>query len=99
MKNTLPENEVSGCGENSRRGCRIREMTTAEKQVSLIEAVRLQRSALRLSRHAYLDELGAGELADAAARLEQAAFLCRLVVASVRRESREQLSDSRHEAA
>jgi hypothetical protein len=74
-------------------------MTLAEKQVSLIEAVKLQREALALSRHAYLDELGACELIDAAAKLEQATFLCRLVAASVRRELSEQLKSQPRAAA
>ena len=65
-------------------------MTTAEKQVAAIQAVKLQREALRLSRHAYLDEMGAFELVDAAVKLEQATFLLRLLAAAVRRELLEQ---------
>jgi len=58
-------------------------------QVAAIEAVRLQRQALSLSRHAYLSEIGAGELVDAAAKIEHAAFLLRWLAAAVReRESR-----------
>jgi hypothetical protein len=74
-------------------------MTTAEKQVAMIQAVKLQREALRLSRFAYLSELGACELVDAAVKLDQATFLIRLVAASVRREHAQQLTARRHEAA
>lgn len=54
--------------------------TPIENQAAAIQAVKLQREALRLSRHAYLNERGAGELVDAAAKIEEAAFLLREIV-------------------
>lgn len=61
-------------------------VTQTEKQAMAIQAVKLQREALRLSRYAYLDEMGACEFVDAAAKLEQAAFQLRFVALAVRRE-------------
>jgi len=64
-------------------------MTTAEKQVAALRAITSARKGLKLARHAYLDELGVGDLAEAAAQFENAAFLLRLIVAATRRQALE----------
>lgn len=64
-------------------------VTTAEKQATAIEAVRLQREALNLSRYASLSEYGAGDFAECAARLESAVFHLRLLAIALRREADE----------
>jgi len=61
---------------------------TVEMQAATIQAVKLQRDALKLSRFAYLDVTGVADLNEAAARLEQATFLIRLVSAALRDEQR-----------
>lgn len=58
-------------------------------QAATIQSLKLQREALRLSRFAYLDPLGAAELCDAAAKLESAIFLLRMTAQSVRLEYEE----------
>lgn len=74
-------------------------VTTAEKQIAAIQAIKLQRAALHLVRFAYLDDEGAADLCDAAAKLDSATWLIRLVAAAVRRERSEQLKSPRREVA
>lgn len=64
-------------------------MTLAEKQSALIEALKYQAAAKKLTRRAYLDESGAGDLAEAAARLESCVYLLRSVSMAIRREDAE----------
>lgn len=76
-----------------------RSVTVLEMQAASIEAVKLQRQALSLSRFAYLSEIGASEFVDAAAKIEHAAFLLRLVAHSVREAARERREALRLRAA
>lgn len=61
-------------------------VTTNQRQSYSIEAFRLQRRALQLSRWAYLNEQGAFEMRDAANALREAASLLEAVSLSVLRE-------------
>jgi len=57
-----------------------------ECQGYCIEAVKCQRKALELSKHAYLDEAGAGQMMDAVQMLLGAAQMLSTVAVKVRRE-------------